>query len=213
MKERDLREVLSSLEVEVVHKNPRGWLVCLLACIVCPFTLSQGMQFAFIPQNPNFEISEDGSTVRRRVASRPQGWGARLGKPISFRRNEGRYFRVKLEGKLYQVHVLVCSAFHGEAPEGKPMALHKDDCPHSNHFSNLYWGDRADNLVDARRNGRILAGETSPVAKLTWAKVDELRSLKGVFSERELARQFGIPRPTINWVLSGRSWNEATRPI
>jgi len=56
-------------------------------------------------------------------------------------------FRAKL------VHRLVCEAFHGPAPEGKPLVLHWDDDPSNNHYSNLRWGSYADNRNDAVRNG------------------------------------------------------------
>lgn len=213
MKEPDLRELLGQLDVEVLHKNYRGWLVALLSGLLALATLLMltCMKFKPIPQQPDFEISDDGTVIRRHKASQPMGWGARLGKPIYVRKDDGRYHRVKLNGKVYLVHVLVCSAFRGEAPAGKPLALHRNDIPTDNRVKNLYWGTREQNIKDARRNGRILSGELASNAKLTWEIVDQLRALKGAASERALSQRFGIPRSTINWVLSGRSWHEETR--
>jgi hypothetical protein len=51
------------------------------------------------------------------------------------------------------VHRLVAEAFHGAAPEGKPMALHRNDDKTDNRAENLYWGDAADNMKDMLRNG------------------------------------------------------------
>lgn len=50
------------------------------------------------------------------------------------------------------VHRLVCEAFHGPAPEGKPLVLHWDDNPANNVASNLRWGDAAENAEDRLRN-------------------------------------------------------------
>lgn len=52
-----------------------------------------------------------------------------------------------------QIHRLVCEAFHGPAPEGKPLVLHWDDNPGNNTAMNLRWGDLSDNQRDSVRNG------------------------------------------------------------
>lgn len=44
-------------------------------------------------------------------------------------------------------------AFHGPAPEGKPLVLHRDDNPKNNTPENLYWGDLQDNQQDVLSNG------------------------------------------------------------
>jgi hypothetical protein len=51
------------------------------------------------------------------------------------------------------IHRLVLEAFVGPAPEGA-MALHADDDKVNNHVSNLRWGSRSENALDAVRNGR-----------------------------------------------------------
>lgn len=68
----------------------------------------------------------------------------------------GRHFQVALSdnGKRHRryVHHLVLEAFVGPRPEGM-RALHRDDDPHNNHVSNLYWGTMRDNALDRVRNG------------------------------------------------------------
>lgn len=51
------------------------------------------------------------------------------------------------------VHRLVCEAFHGPAPEGKPWALHRNGNPADNRPENLYWGSPSENVRDAFRHG------------------------------------------------------------
>lgn len=62
---------------------------------------------------------------------------------------------LSVEGRpLYRtVHRLVCEAFHGPAPEGKPFACHRDGDNRNNTPDNLYWGSPEDNMQDALRHG------------------------------------------------------------
>lgn len=62
------------------------------------------------------------------------------------------------------VHRLVCEAFHGPAPEGKPLACHKDGDALNNRAENLYWGSLSDNMRDSVRHG------THPNARKTHCK-------------------------------------------
>ena len=54
------------------------------------------------------------------------------------------------------VHQLVCLAFHGPAPAGKPFALHGDGNESNNRPDNLRWGTRAENADDARRHRAVV---------------------------------------------------------
>ena len=56
-------------------------------------------------------------------------------------------------------HVLVCLAWHGLPPEGKPLALHRDGDPTNYDPGNLYWGDHKDNAEDARLHGTLATGD------------------------------------------------------
>lgn len=58
-----------------------------------------------------------------------------------------------LQRRDVRVSRLVCEAFHGPAPEGKPWALHRDDDKSRNTPENLYWGSPGENLLDCVRNG------------------------------------------------------------
>ena len=55
-----------------------------------------------------------------------------------------------------QVHVLVLEAFVSPRPDGM-LGLHWDDDRHNNRLSNLRWGSKSENGVDAVRNKRLFA--------------------------------------------------------
>lgn len=61
---------------------------------------------------------------------------------------------VGLSNKTFYIHRLVAEAFLPN-PEGHPCVLHWDDDPTNNRVENLRWGTQADNMRDAKRNGRI----------------------------------------------------------
>lgn len=82
------------------------------------------------------------------------------GKTLTLDWGRSGYLEVKLpipgrSGRFARtVHRLVCTAFHGEPPVNKPLALHRNGYPGDNRASNLYWGDYDDNMKDRIRHGR-----------------------------------------------------------
>ena len=107
---------------------------------------------------PYYEVSSDG-----RVRSIRRG---RLLKPFT---NKLGYQFVDLKApipgrKMARVHRLVCEAFHGPAPEGKPNVLHGDGDPANNRRENLRWGSQKDNSADTLRHGR------NPNTKKTYCR-------------------------------------------
>lgn len=45
-----------------------------------------------------------------------------------------------------KIHRLICEAFHGPQPEGKPIVLHLDEDATNNNPENLRWGTQKENL-------------------------------------------------------------------
>ena len=63
------------------------------------------------------------------------------------------YYRVDLCGKLYSNHVLVALAFIGIPPSSLHEVNHKDGNKLNNHFSNLEWVTKSENIRHADRTG------------------------------------------------------------
>jgi len=113
--------------------------------------------------------------------------------------------------KRFKVHRLVCEAFHGEPSAGQD-ARHLDGNRSNNASSNLAWGSRAQNVMDAVRHGTHHAnrGESHPKAKLTAEQVASARDRHRLGeSGRSLAREYGITSANMSRLLRGETW--ATR--
>lgn len=57
----------------------------------------------------------------------------------------GRY-HLEYRGRTLKIARLVCEAWHGPPPPGKPYCLHRDENARNNRQSNLYWGTQKENL-------------------------------------------------------------------
>lgn len=64
----------------------------------------------------------------------------------------GNYFRmrIRIKGKTYKVHILVCAAFHGARKKKSDVVLHADDNGLNNRSENLSWGTQYDNMQAPR---------------------------------------------------------------
>lgn len=113
---------------------------------------------------------------------------------------EGRYSQRK-------VHRLVAEAFLGPG-ELRAEVNHKDGDPLNNALSNLEWASRSENQLHAYRMGLVTRprGEKHLKSKLTVEQVREIRSLRGVMTQRALARRYGVAKTSIQRILDGTNW-------
>ena len=98
------------------------------------------------------------ASAKRWYESRPW-YGCKVHKPP-------RYV-TRFRGRTYKVHVLVCEAFNGPKPDGKPYCLHRDEDGWNNVPGNLYWGTQKENLNAPGFIAYCKArtGENNPVIK------------------------------------------------
>jgi hypothetical protein len=111
------------------------------------------------------------------------------------------------------VHRLICEAWHGPAPAGRPFACHKDDCKQNNVPENLYWGSVKSNANDASKNGRIPSGERHVCAKLSAADVLAIRNdaAQGV-PIGDAALAYGVSRSAVKDIVLGKTWAHVGGP-
>ncbi len=103
---------------------------------------------------------------------------------------------------------------------GKLLVLHKCDNPQCVRPDHLFLGTDKDNAVDRMAKGRPQGrqlhpenyprGENVPNSKLTWDQVREIRAAykHGNTSQRRLAKQYGVSKPTIQRIVRNQQWKE-----
>ena len=90
---------------------------------------------------------------------------------------------------------------------------HACDNPPCVEPAHLFLGTAAQNLGDMKRKGREAHGSRLPQSKLTEKTVRELISLRGIHSQRDLARRFNVSPATVDRLFSGVSWKRATEGL
>jgi len=106
-----------------------------------------------------------------------------------------------------RVHRLVAEAFHPN-PENLPCVRHLDGNNRNNAADNLAWGTYADNEHDKIAHGTWDMRRGG--GKLTAAQREDavVRVARGEL-HADVARLFGVSRPTISRLVSGKTWRQA----
>lgn len=105
-------------------------------------------------------------------------------------------------------HRVAWTLYKGEIPPGM-CVCHRCDVPLCVNPDHLFLGTHADNVADKISKGRQgppPRGELSGKAKLTEAKVVQIRALRGRLSQREIGNLFGVAKGTITGIQNGDTW-------
>lgn len=103
-----------------------------------------------------YEVSGDGRvrSIDRMISSSQGATYFRSGVPLKASTNKQTGYRmVNVRGTTRSVHRLVCEAFHGSPPPGKPLACHANGIRTDNRASNIRWGSYGDNMDDCLAHG------------------------------------------------------------
>lgn len=116
--------------------------------------------------------------------------------------------------KTKRVHILVMLAFMGQRPEGKQVCHNDGNCL-NNDLENLRYDTSAANHQDAVKHGTILYGEDHPLSKLSEQEILRIRNLyaTGKITQAELGKRYGVTRPVIHYVITGKTWQQVGGPI
>lgn len=103
------------------------------------------------------------------------------------------------------VHHLVASSFNRERLQCE-QTRHLDGNPENNSICNLAHGTPAENAADKERHGTESKGEKNGMAKLTAARVEEIRCLLGTRPQSHIAKSFGVSPMTISRIANNKLW-------
>lgn len=117
------------------------------------------------------------------------------------------------DGKLVLAHRLSWEFANGPILPGL-FVCHTCDNPLCVNPAHLFLACNAGNMRDAAKKGRMACGERNGQAKLSDEEVGELRArhATGGIMQRELAEKFGVSRPTISKIISGKTWGHVGGP-
>jgi len=106
--------------------------------------------------------------------------------------------------KRRQVHRIVMEAFVGPS---KQWVNHVDSNPKNNRFDNLEYSSPLENSIHAWTANRFPSrkGEKNGRSKLTDLERKEIQDKLKTHSRRELAKMYGVSKPTINrlaWAMT-----------
>ena len=103
------------------------------------------------------------------------------------------------------VHILVCESFNGRKPFQGACVRHLDGNPSNNVSGNLAWGTHAENEAD-----KIIHGtwDSRFGGKLSAQQRDNIRRrVADGESQREIAEEFNVSRPTITRLVNDTTWS------
>lgn len=102
--------------------------------------------------------------------------------------------------KYKGVHNLVLLSFIGECPKGMEIR-HLNSNPSDNKLSNLKYGTRSENMIDAAKLSRCGS------QKLTINNVHQIRRLHNEgLSNREIAERFKVDRCTVRDIITKKTY-------
>jgi hypothetical protein len=132
----------------------------------------------------------------RRLDKMPTGyWGILLSKD-----------KVK---KKFLVHRLVCMAFHGIPKDIDSLTVnHKDGKKDNNFYKNLEWATPSENQIHAIKTGLQISahGKNHYCAKLQDKDIVEIRNLRGVLPQPQIAKKFGIGQQAVSDIQRRKTW-------
>lgn len=126
--------------------------------------------------------------------------------------NGNGYGKYNLKGKMFQAHRLAYILEKGPIPEGEgyhgTCVLHSCDnrlCVNPKHLS---LGTQKENIEDSVNKGRHFnpSGERHGRAKLSWAKVAEIKELFGSMTQNKIAEMYGVHQSIVSGIKLGRIW-------
>lgn len=150
-------------------------------------------------RDTNYYVSAKGSVFNKKT-----------GKTLKQFLNGNKYFYTMLtingKGKKFYNHRLVAECYL-ENTENKPQVNHKDGDKLNNHYSNLEWVTRQENMNHAKENGLMCTNFRPASAKLNKEEVEKIKEMyKNGMSTRKIAEKVKVGKSSVHLIVSGKSY-------
>ena len=118
------------------------------------------------------------------------------------------YGVIAIGGVSQKAHRYICKVVHGEPPTAKHEAAHSCGnghlgCVNPNHLS---WKTHKSNHEDRISHGTSNRGEMNGSSALSRDAVADIRRLKNIKTQSEIAKQFGVSREAISHIHRRTTW-------
>lgn len=122
--------------------------------------------------------------------------------------SEEGYAKVALDARWVNAARVMCEIAHGAPPTSRHQAAHlcgkgHQACVNPQH---LYWATPVENVADQLMHGTRPRGEGRGNAKLTEAKVRQIRSLALSMPQNDIAVRFGISKQQVSKIVRRERW-------
>lgn len=123
--------------------------------------------------------------------------------------NSKGYGCVTVDGKKTYAHRYICERKHGAPPTATHQAAHSCGKGHLGcvHPAHLSWKTPIQNKADELVHGTRARGERMGTVKLTEGQVRTILGLKGVRTQKEISKQFGVAQIQISRIHRGERWS------
>lgn len=126
-----------------------------------------------------------------------------------FGRMKFGYGQTTIDGRKWLVHTYVCIQTHGPSPTSKHQASHACGNGHLGCVNprHIRWLTPSENQREREKHGTAMKGVNSPMAKLTEEDVLQIRRLKGLVTQDDIASMFGITQSQVSHIIHRKAWS------
>ncbi|MEN3234743.1 hypothetical protein PUR29_14170 [Methylobacterium ajmalii] len=115
---------------------------------------------------------------------------------------------ITINKKPKRVARVICEMVHGVPPDDRPEAAHSCGNGHLGCISpkHLRWANHSENMIDRIQHGTHNRGERHPEAKLSEADIVKIRQMRGILSQRKIAKMFDISPGHVSDIQTRKTW-------